>query len=386
MRVLYTGADGYIGTILGSKLLERGHRALGVDTGLYRRGWLFEDGRTRPSVVTRDVRQLTQLDLEGFDAVVHLAELSNDPLGNNDPAITHEINHLGSVGFAKKCRAAGIERFIYASSCSIYGASGTEMKSETSSFEPQTAYARCKTLVERDVSHLVSSHFAPVFLRNATAFGASPRQRFDLVLNDLAGSAFTSNTIEVKSDGSPCRPLVHVEDICEAIVCALEAPREAVCGEAFNVGSDDQNYTVREIAEIVHSVFPEADMTFGPKGPDNRSYRVSFRKIREHMPEFKCRWDAHRGSVQLRCIFERIQLDASTYKALPFTRLSELNHLQTTRQVDSRLFWTPLENFAGAGASTTEDDDTACVVLVGAAGAKSRARRESMLGPRRSSR
>jgi nucleoside-diphosphate-sugar epimerase len=346
MRVLYTGADGYIGTVLGPKLIERGHQAVGVDTGLYRRGWLFEDGRTRPKVITRDVRQITLQDLDGFDAVVHLAELSNDPLGSNDPATTHEVNHVGTVQFARKCREAAISRFVYASSCSIYGAAGAEMKSETSSLDPQTAYARCKVLVERDVGAMAGLSFAPIFLRNATAFGASPRQRFDLVLNDLAGSAFTSGVIEVKSDGSPCRPLVHVEDICEAILCSLEAPREAICGEAFNVGDDVQNYTVRDIANIVHEVFPEAKVTFGPRGADNRSYRVSFSKIRERMPEFCCRWDAKRGALQLRHVFERIQMDQSVYRSAPFTRLSELKHLRKSGQLDPHLIWTPLDQTA----------------------------------------
>jgi len=371
MRVIYTGADGYIGAVLGPKLLARGYEAVGVDTGFYRRGWLFEDGRTRPSIITKDVRQLTPENIEGFDAVVHLAELSNDPLGNNDPAITHEINHLGTVGFAKNCQAAGIQRFVYASSCSIYGAAGSEMKVETSSLDPQTAYARCKVLVERDVGSMADSRFTPVFLRNATAFGASPRQRFDLVLNDLAASAFTSGVIEVKSDGSPCRPLVHVEDICEAILCALEAQREAVCREAFNVGSDAQNYTVREIATIVHEVFPQAKVTFGPSGPDNRSYRVSFSKIHRHMPEFRCRWDAKRGARQLRHVFERIKMDGSMYRASPFTRLSELKHLRSSGQLNPQLIWTPLDDLtqepAGEGhaARTTLQQEPAVVIAAG---------------------
>src|SRR5258708_10692730 len=177
MRVLFTGADGYIGAVLGPKLLEHGHQATGLDTGLYRRGWLFDDGLTRPMVMSRDIRQLSAADLKGYDAVVHLAELSNDPLGENDPEITMEINYRGSVEFARKCKSAGVSRFVYASSCSIYGAAGAALKSETSLFDPRTAYARCKVLVEREVGAMVDSRFTPVFLPNATAFGASPRQR-----------------------------------------------------------------------------------------------------------------------------------------------------------------------------------------------------------------
>jgi nucleoside-diphosphate-sugar epimerase len=348
MRILFTGADGYIGAVLGPKLLEHGYDATGVDTGLYRRGWLFDDGRTRPMVMSRDTRQLSRSDLSGFDAVVHLAELSNDPLGENDPDITMEVNHRGSVEFARKCKDAGIGRFVYASSCSIYGAAGAEFKSETSSCDPRTAYARCKVLVERDLVEMIDSRFTPVFLRNATAFGASPRQRFDLVLNNLAGFAFTSGNIRVMSDGTPCRPLVHIDDICQAILCALEAPREAVCGEAFNVGDESQNYTVREIANIVNDTFPGCELTFGPSGPDSRSYRVSFAKIKTHMPSFRCRWNAERGALQLKSVFERIQLDEATFNAAPFTRLSELRHLRRTEQLDSHLLWTPIREFVPA--------------------------------------
>jgi len=351
MRILYTGADGYIGAVLGPKLFERGYDAVGMDTGLYRRGWLYDDGRTRPMVISKDIRQLSESELAGFDAVVHLAELSNDPLGENDPEITMEINHRGSVEFARKCKAAGIARFVYASSCSIYGAAGSEFKSETSNFDPRTAYARCKVLVEADVGAMADSHFTPVFLRNSTAFGASPRQRFDLVLNNLAGFAFTTGKIRVMSDGTPCRPLVHVEDICEAICCALEAPRDAVCGEAFNVGAEAQNYTVREIADIVGMTFPGCEVTYGPSGPDNRSYRVSFKKIKEHMPLFQCQWSAQRGASQLRTVFERIQLDEATFNSPPFTRLSELRHLRNTEQLDPRLLWTPITERVPAAAA-----------------------------------
>jgi len=341
MRVLFTGADGYIGAVLGPRLLARGHDATGLDTGLYRRGWLFEDGQTRPMVLSKDVRRLTVVDLQGYDAVVHLAELSNDPLGENDPQLTMEVNFRGSCELARKCKAAGVTRFIYSSSCSIYGASGSEIRAETSTPDPQTAYARCKVMVERELAAMTDPRFVPVFLRNATAFGASPRQRFDLVLNNLAGFAYTSREIKVLSDGSPLRPLVHVEDICEAILCALEAPRQAVAGEAFNVGADHQNYSVREIAEIVARTFPQERLSFGQPSADNRSYRVSFAKIRERMPAFQCRWSAQRGAAQLRMVFERIRLDQAMFTAAPFTRLAELKDLRSTAQLDEHLLWTP---------------------------------------------
>lgn len=339
MRVLLTGADGYIGAIMGPKLLEAGHDVVGLDTGFYRRGWLYDDGRTHPKVVSKDVRAVTKDDLEGFDAVVHLAELSNDPIGENDPGLTMEVNHEGSLGLAKLAKAAGVKRFIHASSCSTYGAGGDEMRTETSELAPQTAYARCKILVEDGVRPLADASFTPVFMRNATAYGASPRQRFDLVLNNLCGFAHTLREIRMTSDGSPWRPIVHIEDICEAMLCALTADREAVSGESFNVGADSENYRVREIAEIVAKTFPGCELTIGASGGDTRSYRVSFAKIRERMPHFKTSWTAERGARQLKATFERIGLDRAMFEAPPYTRLKELKHLRDTGQIDARLRW-----------------------------------------------
>ena len=343
MRVLLTGADGYIGAIMGPKLIEAGHEVTGLDTGFYRRGWLFDDGRTHPLVISKDQRDITVEDLRGFDAVVHLAELSNDPIGENDPGLTMEINHEGSVGLARKAREAGVRRFIQASSCSTYGAGGDEMRTETSALAPQTAYARCKILVEEGVRGLMDERFTPVFLRNATAYGASPRQRFDLVLNNLCGFAHTIGEIRMTSDGSPWRPITHIEDICQAMLCALVADREAVAGEAFNVGADSENYRVREIAEIVAKTFPGCELTIGESGGDTRSYRVSFAKIRERMPEFETQWTAERGARQLRSVFERIGLTRELFEAPPFTRLKELKHLRDTDQIDERLHWRALE-------------------------------------------
>jgi nucleoside-diphosphate-sugar epimerase len=294
-------------------------------------------------VVTKDLRRIEADDLESFDAVVHLSELSNDPLGENDPGLTMEINHKGSVGLAEKARAAGVKRFVYASSCSTYGAGGDEMRTETSDLAPQTAYARCKILVEQDVRALADERFAPVFMRNATAYGASPRQRFDVVLNNLCGFAHTIREIRMTSDGSPWRPIVHIEDICAAMLCALRADREAVAGESFNVGADSGNYRIREIAEIVARTFPGCALTVGEQGGDTRSYRVSFAKIRRHMPEFECTWDAERGARQLKAVFERIGLTKAMFEAEPFTRLKELKHLRATGQIDERLHWRALE-------------------------------------------
>lgn len=343
MKVLLTGADGYIGSVMGPKLIELGHEVTGVDTGFYRRGWLFDDSRPHPMTLSRDLRGITAEDLKGFDAVVHLSELSNDPIGENDPGLTMEINHQGSVALARMARDAGVRRFVYASSCSTYGAGGDGMRDETSELSPQTAYARCKVLVEGDVRALMDDRFTPVFMRNATAYGASPRQRFDLVLNNLAGSAHTLREIRMTSDGSPWRPIVHVEDICQAMVCALTADRAAVAGEAFNVGDDAENYRVREIAEIVARVFPGCALSIGDSGGDNRSYRVSFAKVRDRMPGFRTAWTAERGAQQLRVLFERVGLTREMFEASPYTRLRELRYLRDSGQIDARLHWRPLE-------------------------------------------
>jgi nucleoside-diphosphate-sugar epimerase len=346
MRVFLTGADGYIGAIMGPKLLQAGHDVLGLDTGFYRRGWLFDDGLPHPQVISKDQRRITVDDLRGFDAVVHLAELSNDPIGENNPSLTMSINHEGSVALGRMAREAGVKRFIQASSCSTYGAGGDEMRTETSELSPQTAYARCKILVEEGLRGLMDDDFTPVFMRNATAYGASPRQRFDLVLNNLCGFAHTLREIRMTSDGMPWRPITHIEDICEAMLCALNAPKEAVAGEAFNVGADSENYRIREIAEIVAKTFPGCALTVGESGGDTRSYRVSFAKIREHMPEFKTSWTAERGARQLRAVFERIGLTHETFEAAPFTRLKEIKHLRETNQIDLALFWTRLDPVA----------------------------------------
>jgi nucleoside-diphosphate-sugar epimerase len=352
IRVLVTGVDGYIGAVLGPMLLERGFDVVGMDCGFYRDGWLYNDCRPRPLTITKDVRRITPKDVDGFEAVVHLAELSNDPVGELNERTTYEINHLGSVALARACKAAGVPRFVYTSSCSVYGAAedGGE-RNEQSAPNPQTAYARCKVLVERDVGALADSGFSPVFLRNATAFGASPRMRFDIVLNNLAGFAWTTHEIRMTSDGTPWRPLVHVEDICQAVILALSAPREAIHNEIFNVGDDAQNYRIREIAAIVGRVFDGCTVSFGRPSGDNRSYRTSFGKIRRHLPEFRCRWPAELGAQQLHEIFEQVGMTEQMFSFRAFTRLTQLKHLIASRQIDAEFHWQPLWSEARAGRS-----------------------------------
>jgi nucleoside-diphosphate-sugar epimerase len=342
MRVLVTGSDGYIGAVLGPMLLERGFDVVGMDCGFYRDGWLFNDRRPRPLTLSKDIRLITAKDVEGFDAVVHLAELSNDPLGEHSASITYDINHRGSVNLATACKTAGVPRFVYTSSCSVYGAAADgNARDEESETNALTAYAQCKLLVERDVAAMAGPHFSPVFLRNATAFGASPRMRFDIVLNNLAGFAWTTKEIRMTSDGTPWRPLVHVADISEAIAVVLTAPQQQIHNQVFNVGDDNQNYRVSEIADCVGRVFEGCTVSLGRQGGDNRSYRISFQKIRRHLPDFQCRWTAERGARELEEIFARIRMTKETFSFRAFTRLEQLKHLLATEQIDDSFYWRP---------------------------------------------
>jgi len=340
MKVLVTGTEGYLGSLLPPLLMERGHEVLGVDTGYYKVGWLYNGTELTAKTLNKDIRNITTEDLQGIDAIVHMAELSNDPTGQLSPTITYDINHHGSVRLAKMAKAAGVRRFVYMSSCSVYGVATAEDITEESPVNPQTAYAECKTLVERDVQPLADDDFSPTFMRNATAFGASPRMRFDIVLNNLSGLAWTTKEIKMTSDGTPWRPLVHALDICKGIVCALEAPRDIIHNQIFNVGDTANNYRVKEIAEIIAQVFPGCKLSFGENGSDNRSYRVSFTKINTILPGFKCEWNAQRGAEQLLNIFQQIEMSEDTFTSRGFTRLKQLEYLIRTQQIDQDFFWT----------------------------------------------
>jgi nucleoside-diphosphate-sugar epimerase len=340
MRILVTGSEGYIGTILSPYLMSNGHDVVGLDTGFHRNGWLYGGIDRSPMWINRDTRQLTVDDLRGFDAVVHLAELSNDPLGALDPTITHEINHHASVRVATLAKQAGVARFIQMSSCSVYGTSAAGFSDETAALEPLTDYARCKVLVERDVSAMADDTFSPTFLRNATAFGASPRQRFDLVVNDLAGHAWTEKVIRMDSDGTPWRPFVHILDISRAIDCVLGAPRDVIHDQIFNVGSNDQNYQIRGIAEIIAEVFPGCSLSVGDSTGDARNYQVDFTKIHERLPGFSCRYDIRTGAEQLLQVFQAVDMGRETFESRGHTRIKQIQYLLATGQVDRRLFWT----------------------------------------------
>ncbi|HEU4924496.1 MAG TPA: SDR family oxidoreductase [Burkholderiales bacterium] len=342
MKVLVTGVNGYIGTLLAPYLMQRDMEVTGLDTGYYRDGWLYSDDKLlerTPLTINKDLRRIATKDLEGFDAVVHLAELSNDPLGQNNPAVTRQINYRGSVAIAESAREAGVRRFVYTSSCSVYGAGTGDFLDESAPTNPQTAYAECKVLVERDVGRMAGADFCPVFLRNATAYGPSPRMRFDIVLNDLCALAWTVRKIAMTSDGSPWRPVVHVLDICEAVYRSLVAADEAVCGKIFNVGQNSDNYRVRELAQVVADEFPGCEVTTGVSRGDNRSYRVNFDRIHRELPGFLCRYTPRDGARQLRELFERIAMSEETYQFRAFTRLKQLMYLQNTKQIDGDFYW-----------------------------------------------
>lgn len=336
MKILVTGTDGYIGCLLAPKLIDAGHEVVAVDTGFYKNGWLYNGVRSEALTLAKDMRNLTQADFEGVDAVVALAELSNDPVGDLVGPITYEINHLGSAHVAQLAKAAGVQRFVYMSSCSVYGvADGTV--DETSEVNPQTAYGKCKYLTEQDLWGLADDDFHPVALRNATAFGASPRQRFDIVLNNLAGLAYTTGVIAMTSDGTPWRPMAHALDLCKGIELMLAAPVEKIHAQAFNSGSNDNNYTVRQIAQTVADEFTGCQLSFGEPGADNRSYRVNFDKITDL--GLVCDWDLAAGAAQLHEVFEAIQLDPQTFTGRGHTRLKQIEWLLSTGQVDEKLFW-----------------------------------------------
>ncbi|MEA5504065.1 SDR family oxidoreductase [Halotia wernerae UHCC 0503] len=339
MKILVTGTEGYLGSLLPPLLIARGHEVVGVDTGFYKVGWLYNGTEVTAKTLNKDIRHIAPEELTGVEAVVHMAELSNDPTGQLAPNITYEINHLGSVRLANLAKTMGVRRFIYMSSCSVYGVATEGDVTEASPINPQTAYADCKTLVERDVKLLADDDFSPTFMRNATAFGASPRMRFDIVLNNLAGLAWTTKEIKMISDGTPWRPLVHALDICKAIVCAIEAPRDIVHNQIFNVGDTANNYRVKEIAEIIASSFPGCKLSLGDNGADNRSYRVSFEKINTILPGFKCDWNAQLGAQQLFELFNQIDMTEDTFLFRGFTRLKQLEYLIRTEQIDQDFFW-----------------------------------------------
>jgi len=339
MKVLLTGHKGYIGTVLTPMLTEAGHQVTGYDSDLFRRCTFGADPVAIPEII-KDIRDVTRDDVEGFDAVLHLAGLSNDPLGDLNPELTFDINHRASVRLAELAKDAGVERFIFSSSCSNYGAAGDNMIDETGACNPVTPYGESKVFVERDVSKLADDNFHPTFLRNATAYGVSPRLRFDLVLNNLVAWAYTTGKVYIKSDGSPWRPIVHIGDISRAFVAALEAPVESVHNRAFNVGRTSENYRIREIADIVEETVPGCRIEYAADGgPDKRCYRVSCDLIQQTLPSFEPVWDTRKGAQELYEAYRGIGLTLEEFEGKKYKRIDHIRSLIEEGVVDPALRW-----------------------------------------------
>jgi nucleoside-diphosphate-sugar epimerase len=339
MRVLVSGHSGYIGTILVPMLLSHGHDVVGIDSDLYE-ACTFGGGIPDIPWIRKDIRDIERGDLEGFEAVLHLAGLSNDPLGDLNPGLTFEINHAASVRLACLSKEVGVKRFIFSSSCSNYGAAGDDLITEEAEFNPVTPYGKSKVLVERDVASLADSDFCPTFLRNATAYGVSPRLRFDLVLNNLVAWAFTTGLVYLKSDGTPWRPIVHIEDISRAFVAVLHAPREVVYNEAFNVGRTDDNYRIRELAEIVAETVPGCRIEYAKDAsPDKRNYRVNCSKILRILPEFQPQWDARRGAEELYAAYQKVGLTLEEFEGPRYKRIDHIKLLMRDGKLDEKLRW-----------------------------------------------
>ncbi len=341
MRVLVTGHEGYIGSVLTTRLLAEGIAVAGLDSGLFA-GCDFGPPPPKVPAVRRDLRDVSAADLEGFEAVIHLAAISNDPLGNLNPACTYAINHAASVALARKAKQAGVRRFLYSSSCSVYGAaSPDDVLGESAAFSPVTPYAESKVWVERDVAPLASDGFSPVFLRNATVYGVSPRLRGDLVVNNLVGWAHATGRVLLKSDGSPWRPLVHVDDVASAFLAVLRAPIERVHGEAFNVGRSGENYRIAEIAALVSQAIAGSRIeTEADAGPDPRCYRVDFSKIERRLPEFQPRWTVKTGVDELAAAYRTHGLTTADLEGSRFLRIRRIQEQLAAGRLDADLRWT----------------------------------------------
>ncbi len=340
MRVLVTGHNGYVGTVLVPMLQRAGHDVVGLDTDLYQAATFGDETTTPIPAINKDVRDVTRADIDGFDAILHLAGLSNDPLGDLNPELTYEINHRASVQLAEIAKEVGVERYVFSSSCSNYGAGVDDWLNEESAFNPVTPYGRSKVMVEQDVAKMADDRFSPTFLRSATAYGVSPRLRFDLVINNLTAWAYTTGLVYLKSDGTPWRPVVHIEDMALAFVAALHAPRELIHNEAFNVGRPEENYRIRELAEIVAETVPGSRVEFAEgASPDKRNYRVDSSKIARVLPEYKPQWTARRGAQELYEAYQKVGLQLDEFEGPRYRRIDHIKMLIAEGRLDDRLRW-----------------------------------------------